>query len=127
MPALNLLPLEAYEPNLGAWVRLFNEGQFRPSLDPLEAAWFDDRNRFLKGLIQLTVAMLQLATTDLDSGPRTLLIGARRLLRPFEPEHEGVDVAAARKMAARGLRRLARRRHATPGGSAVVESSGIEP
>lgn len=109
---LTVQPPDACEPNFGAWVRLFGEGQFRASLDPLEQAWFEDRNPFLKGLIQLTVAMHQVTTTDLDTGPRALFIGARRLLKPYEPLYGGVDVCTLRRLAARELRRLARRRRA---------------
>jgi predicted metal-dependent hydrolase len=109
-PQYNLRPLHDYPGAFGAWLRLFTEGRFRASLDPLEEAWFEDRNPFLKGLIQLTVAMHQATTTNLDSGPRALFINARRLLKPYEPAHEDVDVCALRGLAGRELRRLARKR-----------------
>lgn len=106
---LRLRPLEQYPRELAQWLAEFEAGRYRASLDPLEAYWFPIRDDFAKGLIQLTVAMNQLATTDLTSGPRALLIGARKLLKPYLPEHEGVDVDAARRLAERELRRLRRR------------------
>lgn len=105
---LRLRPIEEYPPDLGRWLMEFEAGRYRAALDPLEDYWFPRRDDFGKGLIQLTVALNQIATTDLRTGPRTLLIGARRLLKPYLPDHEGVDTHAARRLAERELRRLRR-------------------
>jgi hypothetical protein len=107
---LRLLPLDSYPADLARWLEEFETGRYRASLDPLEAYWFPIRDDFGKGLIQLTVAMNQISTTDLTVSPRALLIGARRLLKPYLPAHEGVDVDAARRLAERELRRLRRRK-----------------
>jgi len=109
-PTLHLRPLGEYPADLGRWIEEFEAGRYRASLDPLEAYWFPIRDDFTRGLIQMTVAMNQLATTDLTSSPRELLVSARRLLKPYLPEHDGIDVDAVRRLAERELRRLRRTR-----------------
>jgi hypothetical protein len=107
--SLNLTSLETYPADMALWLEHFQAGRYRTSLDNIEALWFPDRNDFHKGLVQLTVGMNQLATTGLVSGPRALFISARKLLKPFEPAHCGIDVAAARRLAAWALRELRKR------------------
>lgn len=103
---LHLCPLETYPPDMALWLEHFEAGRYRTSLDNIEAVWFPNRTDFYRGLVQLTVAMGQLATTNLVTGPRYLFISARKLLKPYEPDHLGIDVAAARRLAERGLREL---------------------
>ena len=106
---LQLDALDAYPPEMALWLEHFAAGRYRTSLDYIEALWFPDRSDFHKGLIQLTVGISQLATTNLVTGPRYLFISCRKLLKAYEPSHAGVDVAAARRLAAAGLRQLRRR------------------
>jgi hypothetical protein len=106
---LNLHALDGYSPDMALWLQHFQAGRYRTSLDYIEAVWFPDRTGFHKGLIQLSVGMHQLATTNLVTGPRYLFISSRKLLKPFEPAHLGVDVAAARRLAANALRELRKR------------------
>jgi hypothetical protein len=109
IPNLHLKPLDQYPDDLASWLRLFEAGHYRPALDPIENAWELDRNEFYRGLIKLTVGMNQVDTTELVSGPRDLLESARELLEAFEPEHMGIDVAAARRLAADALDELIKR------------------
>jgi hypothetical protein len=106
---LHLNALDRYSPDMALWLEHFQAGRYRTSLDYIEAVWFPDRTAFHRGLIQLTVGMNQLATTHLVTGPHYLFISSRKLLKPFEPAHLGVDVAAARKLAASALRELRKR------------------
>lgn len=106
---LNLNPLDAYPPEMALWLEHFAAGRYRTSLDYIEAVWFPDRSDFHRGLVQLTVGMHQLATTELVTGPRYLFISCRRLLKHSEPSQAGVDVAAARHLAASALRQLRKR------------------
>jgi hypothetical protein len=94
---------------MALWLEHFAAGRYHTSLDFIEALWFPDRSDFHKGLIQLTVGMSQLVTTDLVTGPRYLFISCRKLLKSYEPNFTGVDVAAARKLAASALRQLRKR------------------
>ena len=106
---LHLDALDTYPPEMALWLEHFAAGRYRTSLDYIEAIWFPDRTDFYKGLIQLTVAMHQLATTNLITGPRYLFISCRKLLKAYEPSYAHVDVEAARRLAAAGLRQLRRR------------------
>lgn len=107
--ALNRAELAEYPADMALWLEHFQAGSYRTSLDYIEAMWFPDRNDFHKGLVQLTVGMNQLATTQLVTGPRFLFISARKLLKSYEPAHNDIDVAAARRLAAGALRELRKR------------------
>jgi Domain of unknown function (DUF309) len=75
-----------------AFVAFFNRGEFRACVDPLEALYFGrGRSKFYQGLIQFTVALLQLRR-EMARSPRVLLTKAHALLAPFAPVHRGLDV-----------------------------------
>jgi hypothetical protein len=72
---------------------LFNAGEFRACVDPLEELFFADRNTFYQGLLHLVVALLQ-TRLGLVRGPRIRFGSATELLAPYTPWHRGIDVEA---------------------------------
>jgi hypothetical protein len=76
---------------LDAVLTAFNTGRYRACVEPLETLYFPTRLPAYKGLIQVTVALLQL-DLGLVSGPRYLLGSARRLLSEAGSEFAGIDV-----------------------------------
>jgi hypothetical protein len=76
-----------------SFVTLFNRGEYRACVDPLETLYFGrGRGAFYQGLIQFVVALLQLRR-GMARSPRVLLTKARALLAPFAPVHRGLEVA----------------------------------
>src|SRR5262245_59138238 len=74
------------------FVELFHRGEFRACVGPLELLYFGrGRSKFYQGLIQFTVALLQLRR-GMARSPRVLLTKAHALLAPFAPAHRGLDV-----------------------------------
>jgi predicted metal-dependent hydrolase len=88
-----------------AFVDLFNRGDYRACVEPLEAIWFIERDDFHKALIRLVVALHQMRL-GLDSGPRFLLATARALLQPYQPRYNGLDLVALDAFIARQQARL---------------------
>jgi hypothetical protein len=82
-----------YAPHYLAFVEHFNRAEYRACVEPLEELWFARRDDFHKALIRLVVGLNQIGL-GLDSGPRFLLATARDLLQPYQPRHNGLDLAA---------------------------------
>ena len=73
----------------------FNAEDYREALLAFEERWVLERSEFLRALIQLCNALNQLRL-GLVTAPRRSLASAEALLLPYEPRHEGLDVAAIR-------------------------------
>lgn len=73
-------------------IALFNRGEYRACVEPLEILFFADRNTFYQGLLHLVVALLQ-TRLGMVRGPRLRFASAAELLRPYAPRHRGVDVS----------------------------------
>jgi len=71
----------------------FDAEEYREALLALEERWAVERSDFLRGLIQLCNALNQLRL-GLVTAPRQLLASSARLLAPYAPCCEGIDVAA---------------------------------
>ncbi|RSK28420.1 DUF309 domain-containing protein [Bacillus sp. HMF5848] len=84
-------PLEYYQ-----FFVLFNEGDYYTSHDLLEDIWLTDRsNLFIKGLLQMTVALYHYSYGNIK-GTRSMLETAYDYLEEYEPFHWGVDVIHVR-------------------------------
>src|SRR5262245_21667604 len=70
----------------------FNAEEYREALLAFEERWSGERSNFLKALIQLCNALLQLSL-GLVTGPRRTLASATILLEPYAPDYQGLDVA----------------------------------
>lgn len=73
-------------------VALFNTGDYRRCVEPLEFFWCADHDDFSKALIRVCVGLMQLHRGLLTS-PRGLLASAHALLMPFAPATNGLDIA----------------------------------
>lgn len=73
----------------------FNAEEYREALLAFEQRWVVERDDFVKALIQLSNALLQLRL-GLVAGPRRTLASADALLVPYAPTHEGLDVSTVR-------------------------------
>lgn len=80
-----------YSPHYLAFVELFNRGEYRACVEPLEELWFVQRDDFHKALIRLVVGLNQLKL-GLESGPSFLFATARELLQPYGIHHQGLDL-----------------------------------
>jgi predicted metal-dependent hydrolase len=80
-----------YSPPYLQFIEHFNRGEYRECVEPLEELWFVERDDFHKGLIRLVVGLNQIKL-GLESGPRFLLSTARELLKPYHPQHNGLDL-----------------------------------
>ncbi len=74
-------------------------GRFFEAHEELEIAWraaSPDERDFYQGLVHAAVAWYQAGRGNTVGATRQLEKGLRRL-EPYEPEHEGVDVAGVRR------------------------------
>ncbi|PLS15673.1 DUF309 domain-containing protein [Bacillus sp. M6-12] len=70
----------------------FNEGDYYTCHDLLEEMWMTDKgNLFLKGLLQLSVAIYHYEYGNVK-GARAMLEAARRYLTPYSPVHWGLQL-----------------------------------
>jgi hypothetical protein len=79
------------KPPIHAIVADFNQGRYRACVEPLEAHFFDGRSRGFKGLIQLSVALLQLER-GLTKSPAYLLASSQRLMKEEGTSLAGIDL-----------------------------------
>lgn len=80
-------PEEYYE-----FIRQFNQGNYYECHDLLEEIWLGDRhNHFLKGMLQLAVALHHLSYGNV-AGARLLLDSSQAYLTPYEPIYWGIQV-----------------------------------
>ncbi|ANB58855.1 hypothetical protein GFC29_2210 [Anoxybacillus sp. B7M1] len=72
----------------------FNEGDFYTCHDLLEEIWMEDKsNFFIKGLLQMTVALYHYSYGNVK-GTRMMMEAAQNYLQPYRPIHWGLDVEA---------------------------------
>ncbi|WP_110113749.1 DUF309 domain-containing protein [Bacillus sp. CGMCC 1.16541] len=84
---MSLYPLEYYE-----FFVKFNEGDYYTCHDLLEEIWMiDKQNLFLKGLLQMTVALYHYGYGNVK-GARTMMQAAIAYLKPYEPIHWGINI-----------------------------------
>ncbi|MBB5324392.1 hypothetical protein HNQ34_001485 [Anoxybacillus tepidamans] len=82
-----MYPLEYYE-----FFVKFNEGDYYTCHDLLEEIWMvDKRNFFIKGLLQMTVALYHYSYGNVK-GTRTMMQAAYDYLQPYRPFYWGMDV-----------------------------------
>lgn len=85
----------------------FNNREFYACHDTFEAIWMEtlDDRTFYQGLLQIAVALYHLSNLNWQ-GATTLLGEGTGRLRPYLPDHEGIDVAQVREQAQAILARL---------------------
>jgi predicted metal-dependent hydrolase len=92
--------MPAYDPRYLAYFDHFNRQEYFEAHEVLEGLWLetrDDRRDFYKGLIQTAAVFLKLQQQK--PAPAARLAGrARALLAQYEPEFEGLDVRAVRRL-----------------------------
>ncbi len=70
----------------------FNQGEYYACHDLLEELWMEDRtNKFLQGLLQMSVAIYHYQNGNCK-GARRLFQSARNYLTPYRPRHWDVNV-----------------------------------
>lgn len=80
-------PLEYYE-----FFVKFNEGDYYTCHDLLEEMWMNNQgNLFLKGLLQLCVALYHYSYGNVK-GTRAMLLASKRYLEPYRPYYWDLDV-----------------------------------
>ncbi|RBW71308.1 DUF309 domain-containing protein [Bacillus taeanensis] len=81
-------PIEYYE-----FFVQFNEGNYYTCHDLLEEIWMTNKsNLFLKGLLQMSVALYHYSYGNVK-GARLMMNTAYRYLAPYRPSFWGIDVA----------------------------------
>ena len=80
-------PLEYYE-----FFIKFNEGDYYTCHDLLEELWMLEKNNlFLKGLLQMTVALYHYGYGNVK-GARAMMTAAYHYLQPYRPVYWGLNV-----------------------------------
>lgn len=80
-------PLEYYE-----FFIKFNEGEYYTCHDLLEEIWLSDKeNFFLKGMLQMTVALYHYEYGNVK-GARMMMEAARDYIQPYRPFYWGVNL-----------------------------------
>ncbi|WP_078555635.1 DUF309 domain-containing protein [Bacillus alkalicellulosilyticus] len=80
-------PLEYYQ-----FFVKFNEGDYYTCHDLLEEVWMTDKsNLFLKGLLQMSVAIYHYEYGNIK-GARMMMNAAHHYLQPYRPHYWGVNV-----------------------------------
>ncbi|CAM3348437.1 MULTISPECIES: DUF309 domain-containing protein [Brevibacillus] len=70
----------------------FNAGEYYECHDLLEEIWMEDKSdKFLQGLLQLSVGLYHLEYGNIK-GARWMLGNARKYLLRYSPNHWGLDV-----------------------------------
>ncbi|MTH53843.1 DUF309 domain-containing protein [Bacillus mangrovi] len=70
----------------------FNEGDFYTCHDLLEEIWMTDKsNVFLKGLLQMCVALYHYSYGNLK-GARSMMLAGRQYIQPYRPRCWGLDL-----------------------------------
>ncbi|MED1862114.1 DUF309 domain-containing protein [Fictibacillus nanhaiensis] len=84
---MEYFPQEYYE-----FFIVFNDGDYYTGHDLLEAVWLTDRsNLFIKGLLQMTVALYHYEYGNLK-GAREMMRVAKEYLTPYRPSYWQLDV-----------------------------------
>lgn len=84
---MNDYPIEYYE-----FFIKFNEGDFYTCHDLLEEMWMEDKsNLFLKGLLQMSVAIYHYSYGNVK-GTRLMMKVAHEYLQSYRPKHWGLDL-----------------------------------
>jgi uncharacterized protein len=84
---MSFYPLEYYE-----FFIKFNEGDYYTCHDLLEEMWMTEKdNLFLKGLLQMTVALYHYGYGNVK-GARVMMQTACRYLQSYRPFHWGMDL-----------------------------------
>ena len=84
---MSLYPMEYYQ-----FFVHFNEGDYYSCHDLLEEMWMTDKqNYFLKGLLQMSVAIYHYEYGNIK-GARAMMETARRYLEGYRPKHWGLDL-----------------------------------
>nr|WP_183185941.1 DUF309 domain-containing protein [Anoxybacillus voinovskiensis] len=82
-----MYPMEYYE-----FFVKFNEGDYYTCHDLLEEIWMTDKaNFFIKGLLQMTVALYHYSYGNVK-GARLMMQAAEEYLQPYRPFYWGVRV-----------------------------------
>jgi predicted metal-dependent hydrolase len=80
-------PLEYYE-----FFVAFNEEDYYTCHDLLEEIWMTDKeNFFIKGLLQMSVAIYHYSYGNVK-GARSMMMTAYRYLQPYRPKYWGLDL-----------------------------------
>jgi len=75
-------------------LELFDAGEYHAAHEELERCWLASEgadSEFYKGLIQAAICMHHFQRGNLE-GARKLYAGQRRLLGPYLPAHQGLDL-----------------------------------
>ncbi|MBA4536022.1 DUF309 domain-containing protein [Bacillus aquiflavi] len=84
---MNDYPIEYYE-----FFVKFNEGDYYTCHDLLEEIWMTDKNNlFLKGLLQMSVAIYHYEYGNIK-GARLMMSVAHEYLQQYRPFHWGIDL-----------------------------------
>ncbi len=89
-------PEVEFEPEFREGLGLFNDGRFFECHEVWEHLWMhtgDDRAHLLKGLLQAAIALHHFRRRN-HVGARKLFEGQKRILEPFRPHAQGLDLAA---------------------------------
>jgi uncharacterized protein len=84
---VEIYPQEYYE-----FFVVYNDGDYYTGHDLLEAIWLTDRsNLFIKGLLQMTVALYHYEYGNVK-GAREMLKAAKNYLTPYKPQYWNLDL-----------------------------------
>jgi uncharacterized protein len=84
---VDIYPQEYYD-----FFIVFNDGDYYTGHDLLEAVWLTDRsNLFLKGLLQMTVALYHYEYGNVK-GARKMMEVAKQYLSPYKPQYWGLKL-----------------------------------
>ena len=87
---------DRYASHYLGYFECFNQQLYYEAHDVLEDLWLETKgplHNFYKGLIQLAGAFVHLKNSKLDPAARLFRL-SRKYLEPYQPEAEGLDVAA---------------------------------
>ncbi|AZB44262.1 DUF309 domain-containing protein [Bacillus sp. FJAT-42376] len=84
--------MDAYPEEYYQFFIHFNEGDYYTCHDLLEEMWLTDKsNLFLKGLLQMSVALYHYSYGNLK-GTRSMMLAGRQYIQPYRPHHWGMDL-----------------------------------
>jgi len=85
-----------YDPRYLEGIALFNDVEFFEAHDVWEELWADYQGpsrKYYQGLIQAAVCLHHFGNGNIR-GAKKLYFGCRSYLEPYQPVHEGLDLAA---------------------------------
>jgi uncharacterized protein len=89
-------PHDEFEAAFREGIELFNKGEFFECHEVWERLWMEtggERADLLKGLLQAAIALHHYRRRNF-AGARKLYDGQKRILTPFRPSREGLDLGA---------------------------------